>query len=212
MLDVEPPHGEVTSWRGFILHLVTITVGLFIALSLEGCVEWAHQRHLVHEARANLQSEIRDNQKSLRDALNDIHSEQKQIAEDIASLKIMVNAPHAHGSVGYRFSNTSLQHASWDTARETGALGFMAYPEVKSYAELYNEQSNFAVQSDRLIETGTKLMTLLLGFQDETAGKEISSAAAREGIQDALAIQAQLLICEAVAKNLDQEYASALKK
>jgi hypothetical protein len=39
MLDVHPPHEPAHSWRDILIHLATITIGLFIALSLEGRVE-----------------------------------------------------------------------------------------------------------------------------------------------------------------------------
>jgi hypothetical protein len=48
--DIHPPHQAAHRWRDIFIHLATITVGLFIALSLEGCVEWQHHRHLVREA------------------------------------------------------------------------------------------------------------------------------------------------------------------
>ena len=39
VIDIHPPHQAAHSWRDIFVHLATITVGLFIALSLEGCVE-----------------------------------------------------------------------------------------------------------------------------------------------------------------------------
>jgi hypothetical protein len=42
VLDVHPPHEPVHGWRDFFVHPATITIGLLIALSLEGCVEWRH--------------------------------------------------------------------------------------------------------------------------------------------------------------------------
>jgi hypothetical protein len=38
VIDIHPPHQAAHSWRDIFVHLATITVGLFIALSLEGCV------------------------------------------------------------------------------------------------------------------------------------------------------------------------------
>ena len=52
MLEVHPPSEPVHGWRDFFIHLATITIGLLIALSLEGCVEFWHHRSLVHEAEA----------------------------------------------------------------------------------------------------------------------------------------------------------------
>ena len=61
MLDVHPPHEKVHGFKDFLLHILTITIGLLIALSLEGCVEWRHHRHLVAEARESLHEEIKAN-------------------------------------------------------------------------------------------------------------------------------------------------------
>ena len=58
MLDVHPPHEAVHGWRDFFIHLATITIGLLIALGMEGCVEWMHHRHLVKEVEVSLHDEI----------------------------------------------------------------------------------------------------------------------------------------------------------
>jgi hypothetical protein len=119
--DIHPPHQAAHSWRDIFVHLATITVGLFIALSLEGCVEWQHHRHLVHEARENIRSEMQDNQKELKGALDVIHKEQAEVKSDIEALKKLKQNPEAHGlSVNLRFSNSGLANASWNTAHETG--------------------------------------------------------------------------------------------
>jgi hypothetical protein len=95
--DIHPPHQAAHSWRDIFIHLATITEGLFIALSLEGCVEWQHHRHLVREARANIRTEMQDNQKELKDELAQIHQEQAQIKADIEALKTLQNDVNAHG-------------------------------------------------------------------------------------------------------------------
>ena len=69
MLDVHPPHEPVHGIRDFLLHLLTITVGLLIALGVEGAVEWRHHVHLRNEADANIVSEIRDNSSDLKHML-----------------------------------------------------------------------------------------------------------------------------------------------
>ena len=59
-MDVHLP-GSIRTWKDFLLHLLTITIGLFIALTLEAAVESVHHRHLVREAHVNLRSEIEIN-------------------------------------------------------------------------------------------------------------------------------------------------------
>src|SRR6201995_2335043 len=94
--DIHPPEEAAHSWRDILIHLATITIGLFIALSLEGCVEWQHHRHLVHEARENIRSEMIDNQKELHDALDQIHKDQAQVKADIEALKLLRKDINAH--------------------------------------------------------------------------------------------------------------------
>ena len=83
MIDVHPPTEPVHGWRDFLVHLITITIGLVIALSLEGCVEWQHHRHLVREAEASLQGEIKTNAGNIAGALDDVRKEQASLKGDI---------------------------------------------------------------------------------------------------------------------------------
>jgi hypothetical protein len=43
-MDVHPPHLPIHTWKDFLLHLLTITIGLFIALTLEASIESIHHR------------------------------------------------------------------------------------------------------------------------------------------------------------------------
>src|SRR5664279_4646033 len=90
MLDVHAPHESVHGWRDFFVHLSTITIGLLIALGLEGCVEWAHHRHLVHEAEASLHLEIENNSKTLQEAVANLEKEQKDLSQDVEVLKEII--------------------------------------------------------------------------------------------------------------------------
>jgi hypothetical protein len=65
-MEVHPVHHAPRTWRDFFLHLLTITIGLFIALTLQAGVESIHHRHLVSEARENLRREIQINRNTMR--------------------------------------------------------------------------------------------------------------------------------------------------
>src|SRR5271163_3820559 len=90
VIDVHPPHEPIHGWRDFLLHLLTITIGLLIALSLEGCVEWQHHRHLVHEAEASLRTEIQSNAKGIPDALAGLRKNQDDLKHDVDVLKYII--------------------------------------------------------------------------------------------------------------------------
>ena len=61
--------------------------GLLIALALEGIVGYIHERHLVHEANANITSEMRDNQKDVEDSVKAAVQYQKDMKQLIALME-----------------------------------------------------------------------------------------------------------------------------
>ena len=214
VIDIHPPHQAAHSWRDIFVHLATITVGLFIALTLEGCVEWQHHRHLVHEARENIRSEMQDNQKELKGALDVIHKEQAEVKSDIEVLIKLKQNPEAHGlSVNLRFSNSGLANASWNTAHETGAFSFMGYPEVKKYAEVYDTQKLFADQTTRVTSAYTNSFSVLYIFDvDEKAAKMVKNDDVNAAIQKVLAVQSELMVYDSIAKELDRQYNETLQR
>jgi len=60
MLDVHVPHKSEHTWTDFIIHIATITVGLFIAIGLEQTVEYFHHLHQRHQLEEDLRDELRD--------------------------------------------------------------------------------------------------------------------------------------------------------
>ena len=64
-MEVHTPRRKITSIKEFLRELVTIVAGVIIALSFEGVTAWKHHRDLAHEARANITSEVRENQREL---------------------------------------------------------------------------------------------------------------------------------------------------
>ena len=61
MLDVHVPHKSEHTWTDFIVHIATITVGLFIAIGLEQTVEYFHHLHQRHQLEEDLRDELRTN-------------------------------------------------------------------------------------------------------------------------------------------------------
>ncbi len=212
MLDVHPPHEAAHSWRDILIHLATITVGLFIALSLEGCVEWQHHRHLVREARENIRTEIEDNQKELRSDIDHIHQEQADMKHNVEVLSALRNNLNERGlNVTLRLESASLQDASWSTARTTGALAFMGYPEVKRYAALYDQQALFTGESSRVGNVYAESFQIFARFDlDKKSDDPVKKADVNAALQKVLAVQGELLIYNAIAEELNRMYTKAL--
>jgi len=206
VLDVHPPHSAMHGIRDFLLHLFTITVGLLIALGLEGCVERAHHRHLVHEAEASLHTEIENNAKSISGAIADLHKQQAVLEHDVEILKyIMQNhkAPEK-ADMEINFRVVGLDDVAWKTAQTTAALSYMPYSNVQEYADIYSTQEKFNSAELQAVRDATNSLGPFLsskkGDPDPTGGEAAN-------IKDKIEILGgQLFYVDSLMKSLDAEY------
>jgi len=141
MLDVHPPHAAMNTWRDFLIHIATITIGLLIALGPEAGVEVLHHRHIVAEARENIRAELTENQKEL---VKD--ERQLDLFEDEMRTNLSIfNDIKAHRKSDRKFSLgwewDGMQSAAWDTARNTGATALMPYEVALRYSESMDSNS-----------------------------------------------------------------------
>ncbi len=137
-MDVHAPHEPIHTWRDVALHLGIVTVGLFIALSLEAFVEHLHNRHLVTEARANIREELQINHQAAQDDITRVQKTIDSLKANIATIhRLQADPKNFHGSLDNTMSFDSLNDAAWRTARDTGALSFMPYKEIQRYSDLY---------------------------------------------------------------------------
>jgi hypothetical protein len=153
MLDVHPPHTRMEGFKDFLLHLLTITIGLLIALGLEGCVEWQYHRHLVREANTGLRAEIAQNIKTLESMRQPIKDQEKQLDDDLAALAAMQAHPGAQGqSLAFGFAMHSFDDTAWRTAQTTGAFAYMPYADASKYADVYTGQEQFVQMEHEVID------------------------------------------------------------
>jgi hypothetical protein len=210
MLDVHPPHEPVHGWRDFLLHILTITIGLLIALGLEGIVEWRHHRHLVHEAETSLHNEIESNAQGLPAVLGKVHEEQAALKHDSEVLAYIIKNGKApeHEETSVSFSIAAFDDVSWRTAQASGALAYMNYSEAQKYAELYGEQDELRDVERQAARDAIICLAAVSNADDSSPDPYRGQAA---GVQEKVAIfQGQLLLVEAVLKSLDGDYKHVL--
>jgi hypothetical protein len=203
VIDVHPPTEPVHGWRDFLLHLLTITIGLLIALSLEGCVEWRHHRHLVHEAEASLQGEIKTNAENIAGALDDVRKEQATLKGDIEILQRIIANPKVKNYEEFtvNFRIRTFQDVSWKTAQSTGALGYMPYEQAHEYADLYSLQNEIYLAEQQAARDTVVAIAPILNLKKDAAnpGAE-ESMRIKERFE---VMQAQLMYMEAQIEDLD---------
>jgi hypothetical protein len=165
-VDIHPPHA-IHSWKDFGIHLVTITAGILIALSLEGVRESIHDRALVREARENIHREIADNKKEVDNEIAAMPDRGKNIdvALRFANDLLKHGRTDAH-QVRLDVAFPTLGAAAWQTAERTGALAHMDYAEVQKYAALYAFQDLLFEQHRRALGVLSEAIGILTLSED----------------------------------------------
>ncbi len=142
MLDVHPPHSTPHGWRDFSIHIATITLGLLIALGLEGTLEAIHHRHLVREARENIRRELEENRRLAKSDVGYVRENGDLMKANIATLGAMLKSLTlpVHGQLRYNFQWSGFTQSAWLAARDSGALTYMPISEVQNYSDCYTQQ------------------------------------------------------------------------
>jgi hypothetical protein len=83
-VDVHLPEKSIRTWKNLLLHLLTITIGFFIALTLEAAVESMHHRQFVCDACQDLRSEIEQNRQLYAKNSRELQQNRIQLAHDLA--------------------------------------------------------------------------------------------------------------------------------
>ena len=152
MLDVHPPGHAISGMRDFLVHLLTITIGLLIALGLEASVEALAHRNQRIEAEATIRRELADSRNKIDAAGHGIESELKGMIVILNYLEARQQGkPGDLTGASLSFSEGPLQDAAWRTAASTGVLSYMDYSTAEKYAVAYKEQDLYeAIQQQAL--------------------------------------------------------------
>jgi hypothetical protein len=210
-MDIHAPHEPVHSWRDFFIHLTIVTIGLFIALSLEAFVEYIHHRHIVAEARENIHQEVEDNHKAMQQDLGYIATALQAQHANIETIHRFED-PHAstdHYHLDYAISFNQPDDAAWNSARDTGALTFMPYKQVQEYSGLYATQ---ALVNGHMIEIIHREELALAPVYMYSKLKDMSADAKRTMLQNSAELLVEIDSLQQIIQELDQQYVDELKK
>jgi hypothetical protein len=144
MLDVHAPHQSIQAWKGFWIHLGTISIGLLIALGLEQVVVALDHLHERHRLEADLQLEARKNLilmdidnayvdsmlpwlLQLRKGVSDLRD------SDGTSKFVYLPAPSTKGL-------WSPDAPYWNSAKESAEVRLLPRDEAGMYDLLYTQQ------------------------------------------------------------------------
>jgi len=144
MLDVHPPPPVAHGWRQFFVHIVTIVIGLLIALGLEQTAEGIHHRSQVREAREAIAQERTANQQEFAKTTEFFRRETKRFQTNLAVLQYLQQHPGAAvdkwpGTINWHTYITVFSSAAWETAQHTGVTARMSPAELRQLEQLYHQ-------------------------------------------------------------------------
>jgi hypothetical protein len=195
LLDVHAPHESMHGWRDFFLHLTTITIGLLIALSLEGLVEWQHRRHLVHDAEASLHAEIKGNAQNMDTLKHDVY-----VLNYIAANGKYPEDKHMEVD----FQIVGFDSVGWKTAQSTGALSYMPYDLAQDYSSIYSQQDLLTGAEQQAARDSVVAIGPFLNQPDDSVPP--SREEAQSIIQKIEVLQGQLILVNSFMEGLSSGY------
>jgi len=212
-MDVHPPHEPIRSWRDFLLHLATITIGLLIAVALESGVEELHYHHIVSDARANLRREIIENHTIYGQNLRSLQADQQRLAHNIDQLRdIRAGKPPEHIDMHWSFDWSSFVDSAWQSARDIGAISHMRPDMIETYSDIYNQQRYVNDMGAGILADEAKAAAPWLITKDRGDPRELLPSDVQAMLLASAELSARLVTLEPLMKTLDDDYAALLKE
>ena len=208
MLDVHAPEHRIGGVRDFLMHLLTISVGLLIALGLENSVEALHHRHQRQEAEANIRAEIAQNLGGLKRAAPTVLAERASLLKMLVALDDLAAGKQdaMEQAEKLQFHEEPIPDAAWQTASNTGVLAYMEYDEVERFSAAYKQQAMLQIAEEKALDDYLEFLPLL-----ELHGKALTAPQAAQvlpAVQHALAHLNGML---ALGQGAFETYGDALK-
>lgn len=136
-MDIHAPERPIASLKDFGIHIAIVTIGILIALGLEGVRESIHAHALVRETRAQFRAELQNSHAQMAEEMKRV------TAGDIRLNKLASSAPamareHPEQVLAelkaVQNPNFFFATNSWQAALSSGALAHMSTDEVSDYA------------------------------------------------------------------------------
>jgi hypothetical protein len=203
-MDVHPPHQPIHTWKDFLLHLLAITVGLFIALTLEAAVESLHHRHLVRDARENLQREIATNQEQHAMNARWIQENREQLGRDIQQLRGLRKGNKLDpATLSWHWHWNSFSGIAWRVAHDSGAVSYMDPKLISSYSWIYLQQDYVNSTALQIVIDESKAGAALEAANDPA---NLTAVEIQSLLQKSAEIDLSLATLQTMMKGLEDMY------
>lgn len=205
-----PPTKIGYTFADYVFQFVTITVGVLIALLINGLVDWNANRSLVADARRTIAQEIAANKQDIDRSLTGMAQQMARLDNAIKFANDLLTAKKTTvNELQLHLNLSDLSSTGWLTAARTGALGHMPYEEVQRYSLLYDLQDLLTTQQRRMLEQLASASAILSSEFDPDNPNPRDLEAFRLGVME---LRSALRIHEQMARRLSERYDEALKR
>lgn len=212
-MDVHPPHEPIRSWKDFLLHLLTITIGLLIALALEAGVEAIHHRHMVRDAHANLRREIAANHRLYSDNLRSLEADLGLLSQNIDQLReLRAGRPPQPFGLHWSFAWNSYGDSAWRSARDLGAVAYMEPRDDEEYSAIYGQQTFVNAAGAQILFDEAKAAAPQRTTKNHADPAELTPADVQAMMNSAAELAARLDQLKLTMRALDDAYVEALRQ
>jgi hypothetical protein len=173
MHEVHPPHEAVHTWRGFLLHIATIVIGLLIAVVLEQTVEFFHDRHqrnlLEEQMHEVFEGNLRADEASFKQ-LGALRSYLIELKAAIVARQRGKSAPaqppvdDPRMAIFPRFPNL----APYEAAREKGTIALLPTDRIRLYNRVAFQRELTAAARDHWFNGLADISAFQERFVDST--------------------------------------------
>ncbi|HUK34994.1 MAG TPA: hypothetical protein VLV86_13815 [Vicinamibacterales bacterium] len=157
-MEIHAPEKPILTVKEAAVHLLIVTVGILIALSLEGIVEYVHHRTIVREAREIMHAEIQENHDDLERTMKQLALQTDDLGNNIEVFSAISRGEkpeHTGMRYGLAYRSAQLHNAAKTTAELMGAFELMDYRDVRRYAAIYDSQDRFMREQTAALVVGT---------------------------------------------------------
>ena len=206
MLDVHALSQRIHGLKDFSLHILTITIGLLIALSLESFVEGIHHRDTLNAAKDSMHGEIVHNAQQLTGIRTQIAAEEKTLDDDlVVLLKFRDKTADAdgHEKLDFTFESTQLDDAAWKTAQTAGAFTYMPYVQAQEFSGIYGVQDDFRKAQQQVNESVLDAAAVVANLPD---GAKPTDAETLTTIDRVRIARMHLIFLQALSETMERSY------
>ena len=176
-MDIHPPAGRVDSIKEFLTHILIVTIGILIALGLEGIRESWRDHVAVTEARESFLAELKLDRKQLAQDQGGVRQTNAQLDQILAAMPKLAKSPAELEKrvtalqPGFYFFRTT----AWEAAISGGALAHMSREELDRFVDAYLGVKDYQDASRNTIPIWVEAETYFQSHHSYTPAEEANA-------------------------------------